>query len=510
MNESRIYKPGTRRDTPAPPESARPASGQPDGDAGQHGEDSPQPFPIDCLPPVAAEMARAIARTERTPETLAGCCILGFLSVSVGAGLQVKSGPKRITRGNLYIGASAESGSGKSETIRHAQEPLIEYAGELMDDWKRHTLPKAEADHEMLEAEIAGLRKQAAGKNVGAAEREEIRADIEKKKARLRDLAAELQAPVLFVEDITGERMAVLLANRGECLASISPDAGAIVNILLGRYNKLDRTDEGIYLKAFSGDFCRVDRQGREPVVLNHPCLAVLWLTQPDKLDALLKQRSLTDGGLIPRILSCHTRAEPRPITEDASEIPPLTAQGWAQLVRGLLHNFRLAGQPATITPTTEAQHALDEHYNGIVARRKHELRDVGPYAARWNEQAWRIAVCLHAGLYGAEAGRHGLELETALSAIKLADWFAAQQLEILAGSRMAARRAKLDEVLALLADNPQGIRASDVYRKRIVPTADEAHALLERMEAEGELQGREEKPDGGGHITRLYTKARK
>jgi hypothetical protein len=510
MKTNRIYKPGKRRDTLAQPESAMPASGQPDDGAGWCGEGSPQPFPIDCLPPVAAEMATAIARTERTPETLAGCCILGFLSASIGAGLQVKSGPHRITRGNLYILASAESGSGKSETIRHVKSPLIEYEEELLDDWKRHTLPKAESEHDMLEAEIVGLRKQAAAKDTGAVEREEIRAEIEKKKARLRELAMELQAPILLVEDITGERLAVLLEYRGECLASISPDAGAIVNILLGRYNRLDRTDEGIYLKAYSGDFCRVDRQGREPVSLKHPCLAVLWLTQPDKLDALLKERSLTDGGLTPRILFCHTRAAPRPITEDASEIAPLTAQNWTQLVHGLLEKFRLAAQPVTIAPTSEAQNVLDEHYNGIVERRKHELQDVGPYAARWTEQAWRIAVCLHAGLHGAKAGEHHLEPETAQKAIKLADWFAARQLEILAGSRMAARRAKLDEVLELLTDNPQGIRASDVYRKRIVPTAEEAHTLLERMEAEGELQGRNEKPDGGGHITRIYTKARK
>jgi hypothetical protein len=42
------------------------------------------------------------------------------------------------------------------------------------------------------------------------------------------------------------------------------------------------------------------------------------------------------------------------------------------------------------------------------------------------------------------------------------------------------------------------------------VPTANEAHALLERIEAEGELMSRTEKPGSGGHITRIYTKGRK
>jgi hypothetical protein len=134
----------------------------------------------------------------------------------------------------------------------------------------------------------------------------------------------------------------------------------------------------------------------------------------------------------------------------------------------------------------------------------------VTTYAARWNEQAWRIAVCLHAGLHGKDASERTLATETAASAIALVDWFAGEQLRILARGRHAARRAKHDEVLELLADNPRGITARDVLRARITDTADEAHALLASMETEGELTGRDSKPETGGHITRTFTKARK
>ena len=71
-------------------------------------------FPLHCLPPAVAAMGHAICKAERVPESLAGCCLLGRLSASVGAGLKVKSGPNRVTRGNLYIMASGESASGKS------------------------------------------------------------------------------------------------------------------------------------------------------------------------------------------------------------------------------------------------------------------------------------------------------------------------------------------------------------------------------------------------------------
>ena len=66
------------------------------------------------------------------------------------------------------------------------------------------------------------------------------------------------------------------------------------------------------------------------------------------------------------------------------------------------------------------------------------------------------------------------------------------------------------DEVLSLLADNPKGITGRDVQRARIARTADEAHALLAAMESEGALTGTDSKPDGGGCVTRTFTRPRK
>ena len=476
---------------------------------GDECEEKILPFPLQYLPPAARAMAEAIARTERTPETLAGCCVLGFLSASIGAGLQVTSGPSRVTRGNLFIMPSAESGSGKSETFRHAARPFLAYEHDLVERWKAEVLPGLQAEAELLESEIVGLKKKAF-KGESGIERATIRDELQAKKKALADVNARLNPPRLCCEDVTTEKLAVMLAHNQEQLASLSPDAGSIVNNLLGRYSKLDRTDEGIYLKAFSGDNCRVDRQGREPVLLQRPCLAALWLVQPDKLETLLGKTELTDGGMIPRLLVCHTRAQPRPIVNGVEGIPATTANAWAMLVGKLIQTFRMANEPFTIEPTPEARRMMDDHHNQIVERRLGELRDMTTFAARWNEQAWRIAVCLHAGLHGDDTGGRMLAADTVTNAIALADWFAGEQLRILALGRYAARRAKLDGVLELLADNPNGITARDVHRARIVGSADEARALLAQMEVDGEFTGKDSKPETGGHITRTFTKARK
>jgi hypothetical protein len=512
----RIYKPGARSAADSQPDADKAHSGQsgngtghPGAEATRDDEPAAKPFPLHCLPPDVEAMAWAICKVERMPESLAGVCTLGILSASIGKGLGVRSGPDRITRANLDLVASAESGSGKSETFRHAARPFHEFEAEAIERWKTSTLPGLEAEKDILEAEIGHLKKEA-GKADGADERDEIKTRLEEKKAKLAAVEASFQAPVLSVEDVTTERLAVLLSKRGECLASLSPDAGAIVNNLLGRYSKLDRTDEGIYLKAYSGDYCRIDRMGREPVLLNSPCLAVLWLTQPDKVETLLAERSLTDGGLIPRLLICHTNAEPRPIIEGAAGIPADVRAEYRRLIRELLETYRLASEARTIEPSPEALAAMNAHFNAIVERRRGELRDVTTFAARWNEQAWRIAVCLHAGLHGNKAHEGRLELATARAAIELADWFAGQQLEILSKGRHEARRKIRDEVLSLLADTPAGIRASDIYRARITRNAEEAHSLLAAMETEGDLTGRDEQPEGGGHVTRIYTNQRK
>jgi replicative DNA helicase len=465
-----------------------------------------QPFPVECLTGAAGDMARAIAAAERVPTSLTGCCILGILSASIGAGLQVRSGAQRVTRGNLFILASAQSGTGKSESFRHAALPLFEYEREILEQWRRDTLPGLQAEKELLESEVNALKKQAGKKDTGI-EREATRRELEEKKARLLELENMVQSPVLTVEDITTERLASLLAKRGEVLASLSPDAGNIVSNLLGRYNKLDRTDESIYLKAYSGDYCKVDRIGRDPVVLHHPCLSVLWLTQPDKLDTLLGERSLTDGGMIPRLQICHTNCQPTHITGDQQGIPSARGKGWDALVRELLTTYCHNRESFTIEPTPAAIQLLTDHHNRVVDLRLGEMKDITSFAGRWTEQAWRLSVVLHAAGHGQHAHEPPLSPDTAQDAITLADWFAAQQLDILSGGRWRAKRDRQKEVLLLLADITEGITARDVYRARIAKTAEEARDLLSNMEQEGVLLGKDITPERGGWTVRLYTR---
>jgi hypothetical protein len=421
-------------------------------ETGQELEDENiDPFPLSSLPPLVEAMAKEVCATERVPESLAGCCALGILSASVGAGLEIQSAANRGTRGNVYVVVTAESGSGKTETFRHMARPFQQFEIERVKAWREQDRADIVTRRALVEVDIKELKKKY------ARESGDISAELKAYEREVEELEKRLHAPILSCEDVTTEKLAVLLSENDEQLASLSADALSIVNILLGRYNRLDRTDEGLYLKAYSGDPCRIDRMSRDPVSLESPCLTALWLTQPDKLEALLDERSLNEGGLIPRILPCHTNCEPREIGRNPPAISMSTSKAYAGLIYSLLSTYRLAHERFVIQPTPEALQALNDHHDAIVKRRRGELRDVTSYAARWNEQAWRISVCLHAAAHGAEAHQHQLDLETAQHAMKLADWFAEQQLRILSAGRTQRKVERLQKLRELIVQQYNG-----------------------------------------------------
>ena len=62
--------------------------------------------------------------------------------------------------------------------------------------------------------------------------------------------------------------------------------------------------------------------------------LAALWLVQPDKVERLLANPALSDGGLLPRFLFCHSGCEPQEMEEGpASGVPEGVAEAWTATV---------------------------------------------------------------------------------------------------------------------------------------------------------------------------------
>lgn len=497
-------------------------------------EDPQDPFPTDALPPDIAVMVRAVARQLRVPESLVAIVALGILSASIGSGLVVQSDAQRTTMANVFLIASATSGSGKSEVFRVVAEPFLRYQEQIQQTFRATSLPRLQAELRVIETQLKRLDRETAKAN-DPEQLDRLRGELEFKLALREAITQQLQPSLLLAQDTTVERLAVLLQQNGEQMFSSSADARKLIDNLLGRYSANKMTDESLYLCGFSGDHVRVDRQNREPVVLQRPCLALLWLVQPDALELLFGEESLTQGGFLPRCLMGHTRAEPQKIEGDSVPLPEAIRKKWNSLIEELVKAYRRPMQPGAdgspsnpaspadssnapcktqvVKPTDDARDRLVAYFNETVDERQDEKRDISSFVARWGEQAWRVGLCVHAGLHRAHAHEQSLGAETADNAILITGWFARQQVELLSRSRHQAARKLEDEVLGLLTDNcsrknMDHITVREVQRARIVPTAEAARKLLTRMEADHVLVGEDVMPQGGGTQTRIYRAA--
>ena len=473
-------------------------------------EPPPAPFPLGSLPPTAAFIVTEVARVERNPPILAACAALATLSASIGSGLEVVTGPNRTARGNLYILGTAPSGAGKSRAFDLICKPFLDAQRDLMINWQKEIGPGLKADHAILTQRIEQLKKLAA-KAKSDDERAQLREELKFPLAQLDELTKKLHLPRWSTEDVTIEALADLLNQNHEVIFSMSADGRKVADNLLGRMNPNKRVDDSLYLKGFTGDNCTVDRKDKSPTILNHPCIGILWFIQPDILDDLVAECSLMQGGFLPRALVCHTRTKRQKIGVTAIAPISETAQAdWHRLITELHTTYHQPGVRHVIQCSEAALQRLNAHFDQTVDQGNGEFADIESCVARWTEQAWHLAVVLHAGLWGKEAHHHPLALETAEAAIAIADWFAGQQKDVLARGLHEARKKIEDRVLALLDERWERFKLDyithrDLQRAHITRDADEARGLLARMETNGVLVSEEVRRPGGGHVERPY-----
>ena len=460
----------------------------------------PCPFPTDALPPTMRKAVQAVSETYRVPESLAACCALAVTSSVIGKGLKVASIPGKTTPANLYIIVGAQSGTGKSVVFDAMTKPIIDHQARVTNTWSSTVLPTVAAERIVRKKELKRLEK-ALEKLTEPAKRAAVITQMSQQIGAMEaDSKQTLQS--LVCENITSEALAILLSQNGECLASMSADARDVIDVVSGHYG---RSGDALYLKAFSEDACEIHRVTREPIRLNSPNLTCLWLVQPDKVDELFSKKFASEGGLLPRFLVCQANCTPTPIHRSQLPVSDKPLRDWNAQIATLLKAYRCSAKRIVVTPASSAIKLLDAHHNDLVGRRKSDLQFMDSYVARWNEQAWRLALVLHAGMWGPEAGSKRLSPETARCAITIADWFAGQQVARLQRGQEASQQQMADAVLRLCTGKRAGIKAKDVYRKHLVKTTDDAHELLVHLEAKGLLTGQDVQPPGGGKPSRIY-----
>jgi replicative DNA helicase len=114
----------------------------------------------------------------------------------------------------------------------------------------------------------------------------------------------------LWCSDFTSEALGMLLANSNEQMSVLSDEGGLALYNMLGRYTKGDITDDILLCKGKTVNAHAVDRVGRAPIVLNHPCITLLLLVQPDLLQKAFSNQRLLVGGFLARCLAADSKME--------------------------------------------------------------------------------------------------------------------------------------------------------------------------------------------------------
>jgi hypothetical protein len=141
----------------------------------------------------------------------------------------------------------------------------------------------------------------------------------------------------------------------------------------------------------------------------------------------------------------------------------------------------------------------MRDYYNKWVKLRKGELRDISPFAARWCENAWRIAVCLHAAKYVDRAASNSLEMETAEKAIQIMDWFIKEILGLMHMGREQQADCELTRLLNYL--KKKGDKYYSMTIRNLNKNAHFTKQMIMKLAKENpkKLEIREEKRTNGG-----------
>jgi hypothetical protein len=452
--------------------------------------------------------------------------VLGALNAAVGNRFMVFNPIGiRSTPGNLFQIAVAKSGDGKSSVMTKAFKPIEEHQQAVLKHWKEKIEPRAKARKDLIQHEISQLkseRKARKGKSVEtegceAADIDSPRpeeggqeavcifapetsvsdkqaADEDDEKClealhrRLREVERDLIEPRMIVDDCTPEKMASLLANSSY-LVSASAEARKAIDVLMGRYSSKNNDDpaDDVFVKAFSGDPIRVDRQGSGSLEIEHPCLSVFWMVQPGKVDKVLSADSLKDSGFLQRCLFGYSEG----VTGNALDAQPIGQEvrvAYHEAIKTILEYDLSVSGPGCVRLSREAGlriNAVRETYRAGWATRGENSQ---MFECRYAEQAVRIALNLHLGKYAGAWAKREIDVETVEAAIDILGFFTQNHEVIFTSFEHNEAVARSMEVAKLLKTFAGAFKLRDAKRSPLKSMEPGLEEYLEGEVKEGRL----------------------
>lgn len=459
-------------------------------------------FPLACLPEPLFAMAQEISAIENAPNALAAACLLSAVSGSIGRGMVIPSKPGKTTTANLYILIEAETGDGKSSADEWAVAPIEAFvSGELAKFNAAQPMLKARLT--VVDREIKDLSQQKPDESA----RENHINLLATAEAAKADLLKKMSPPCFLTSNATSQALAELMSQNNGMMMSRASDSRGVLAIVMGRHeNDKNRTDDEFYLAAWTvRESVRVHRISRPDVVIDRPCLAIFWLIQDDMFEQLWRRTSLLVGGFLTRFLTCRVQATPQFLNRETIAFREDIRDSYHRRLTELFQTYRIhMGGPFVVGITPQAQTAMFDYADRVIERRKSgeftamEQR----FTKRWAENAWRMALVLHAAEFGARAHCEAVGIHTAESAIRIVSWFSLQQLAILREREEKEQGSKEDRVMNLVRRHSR-VNTRSLKKAEICSTNAEAKMLLQKLVSDSMLEAHDH--SGRGPATRYF-----
>lgn len=369
-------------------------------------------FPVDALPPWAAEYALSLAVFTQTPLEMAASCVLGGLAAITGGKAWVEALPGWVEGTNLYLAVVAPPGTRKSPVHEAVLAPIREHEAKTAES-ERVAIARAISKRDLAKVKIdsakrglhkmKGLAKQQAEQEVlDAAE------DLEK-----------TPEPVpyrLVAGDVTPERLIELLAQHKGRLSLLS-DEDTVLGHMLGRYSRNPPIEA--FLSAFSNKTIDRDRKNGPRIHVERPALTIVTCIQPALLqhargDALVVGRGLLDRFVfvMPPNLVGRRNVDPPPI-------PGHVKARYVESMGNLAEAMRIMS-PFTIRVAGDASERFSRWRRELERRRgpAGDLSSIQGWAAKADGLTARIAGILHVANGGGI--REAISVATMENAVRL------------------------------------------------------------------------------------------
>lgn len=437
------------------------------------------PYPIEAFPENLQQVIREYSRFNRTPISVNASTALAVLSACCGRRLRMETFPGKEVASNLYMMIFMPSGMGKSETLRSWLVPMHGYERFLFDRAKAETAT-ARAKVMRLEGDVKAL--QAALKKSRDFGADKIEKELATALEEMEDAKKAMRPPQLLVSNTTTESLAKIMEANDEFAFSVAAEGKIILANILGKYSENGEPDEALYLNAFSGDFYRSDRITREQVTLEQPYLTCLWAAQNSVLHEMLKQRRLTEGGLLPRFMICACNGPIPQIDPDALPLDPNIEDGWQVVCAELIKKYNRGKEFCTIPRPEPVFRVFLGFHNALLGRMSNGLADVASFAARWCEFAYRVAAVLHAAEHGPEAHKVPLSVQEARNAIRIVQWYAAMQTTVMAPQVEDAAYQRAEKLANILKERYRGSAPTRIINRSHGFKSDEVQILAQKF----------------------------